>query len=268
MDALREHYLQRHRTRVAPRARPRPWYPDGPASTRSTRGQPGWNRRPNTGDTRPCRGRAFWTVLGVGLVVGLADVAKPVHIDDTLYLTIARWIVGHPLDPYGGTLNWQQFPERTYKVSISPPLLSYAFALVIAVAGENVPLLHLAMVPWVLLAGWALYRLGERCADAGTATALLVLLGPAVVAGMNLMLDVPLLACICAAVECLLRGVERRPARVVSRCGADRCGGRADQVPRAGAGAGVPRRGRVAAAVGAAARGGGARGRAWWPGKW
>ena len=161
-------------------------------------------------DARPRRRRALWTVLGVGLVVGLADVAKPVHIDDTLYLTIARWIVGHPLDPYGGTLNWQQFPERTYKVSISPPLLSYVFALVISVAGENVPLLHLAMIPWVLVACWALYRLGERFADAGTATALLVLLGPAVVAGMNLMLDVPLLACIAAAVECLLRGVERR----------------------------------------------------------
>ncbi len=165
----------------------------------------------------PCEGTAapappapLWTILGVGLVVGLAGVAKPVHIDDTLYLTIARWIAGHPLDPYGGTLNWQQFPERTYKVSISPPLLSYVFALVIAVAGENIPLLHLTMIPWVLVAGWALYRLGERFADAGTATALLVLLGPAVVAGMNLMLDVPLLACICAAVECLQRGVERR----------------------------------------------------------
>ncbi len=162
---------------------------------------------------RPRRGAAFWTILGVGLAVGLADVAKPVHIDDTLYLTIARWITGHPLDPYGGTLNWQQFPQRTYSVSISPPLLSYVFALVIAVVGENIPLLHLAMIPWVLVAGWSLYRLGERFAAAGTATVLLVLLGPAVVAGMNLMLDVPLLACISAAVECLLRGVERRSPR-------------------------------------------------------
>src|SRR5437868_5815339 len=161
---------------------------------------------------KPRRRAAFWAVLGVGLAVGLASVAKPVHIDDTLYLNIARWIVAHPFDPYGGTINWQQVPERTYNVSISPPLLSYTFALVMAVAGENVPLLHVAMVPWVLIAGWALYRLGERWADAGAATALLVLLGPAVVAGMNLMLDVPLLACVCAAVECLLRGVEGRSA--------------------------------------------------------
>jgi 4-amino-4-deoxy-L-arabinose transferase-like glycosyltransferase len=164
---------------------------------------------PSEARPRRCR-RALWTAAAIGLVVGAANVAKPVHIDDTLYLTIARWIAAHPLDPYGGTLNWQQIPEPTYKVSISPPLLSYVFALVIAVAGENVPLLHLTMIPWVLLASWASYRLGERFASAGLATALLVMLGPAVLAGMNLMLDVPLLACTATAVECLLRGVERR----------------------------------------------------------
>jgi hypothetical protein len=164
---------------------------------------------------RPRRGAAFWAVLGIALAVGLGNVGKPVHIDDNLYLSIARWIVGHPLDPYGGTITWQQVPEPAYKVSISPPLLSYVFALVIAVAGENVVLLHLAMVPWLLAAAWAVYRLGERWAGAGrgAATALLVVLGPAVAAGMNLMLDVPLLACVTAAVECLLRGLERRPAR-------------------------------------------------------
>src|SRR2546430_13176001 len=49
-------------------------------------------------------------------------------------------------------INWQQAPEPTYNVSISPPLLSYVFALVIAIAGENVPLLHVAMIPWILVA--------------------------------------------------------------------------------------------------------------------
>jgi hypothetical protein len=155
------------------------------------------------------RGAAFWLTLAAALVIGLVNVAKPVHIDDMLYLTIARWISAHPLDPYGGTITWQQIPEPTYNVSISPPLLSYVFGLVIALAGENVPLLHLTMIPWVLVAAWALYRLGERFANVGAVPALLVLCGPAVLVGMNLMLDVPLLACICAAVECVFRGVER-----------------------------------------------------------
>jgi hypothetical protein len=162
------------------------------------------------GRARPRRGAGFWLALGAGLLVGLANVAKPAHIDDTLYLTIARWIVDHPLDPYRGPITWQQVPEPAYNVSISPPLLSYTFALVIALAGENVALLHVAMIPWLIVACWTLYRLGERCADAGAAAVLLVVLGPAVAAGMNLMLDVPLLACVSAAVECVLRGVERR----------------------------------------------------------
>ncbi len=141
--------------------------------------------------------------LGFGLLIGLANVGKNVHIDDTLYLEVARRITTHPGDPYGGTLNWQQVPELTYNVSISPPLLSYWFAGVILVAGENIPLLHMSMIPWLLMACWALFQLGERWASAGLTTVLLVVGGPAVVVGMNLMLDVPLLACMCMSMECL-----------------------------------------------------------------
>ena len=44
-------------------------------------------------------GPGLWSALLVGVAVGLANVAKPVHIDDTLYLTIARWIVGASARP-------------------------------------------------------------------------------------------------------------------------------------------------------------------------
>ncbi|MDR3635028.1 MAG: hypothetical protein P4L84_14585 [Isosphaeraceae bacterium] len=154
--------------------------------------------------------RKLWVALAFGLVIGLVNVAKPVHIDDTLYLEVAHRIVTHPLDPYGGILNWQQIPEPTYNVSISPPLLSYWFALVLVVAGENITLLHVSMIPWLLLACWALYRLGERWARAGLITVVLVIGGPAVTAGTNLMLDVPLLACICASVDFLARSESGR----------------------------------------------------------
>ena len=158
----------------------------------------------------------LWAALTFGLVIGLVNVAKPVHVDDALYLNIARRIVTHPLDPFGGILNWQQIPEPTYNVSISPPLLSYWFATVMIVAGENVPLLHLSMIPWLLLACWGVFRLGERWANAGLLTVLLVIGGPAVVVGMNLMLDVPLLACMCASVEFLARTeTTRTPLRTL-----------------------------------------------------
>jgi len=152
----------------------------------------------------------LWAALAFGLVVGLVNVAKPVHVDDTLYLEVARRIVTHPLDPYGGTLNWQQIPERTYNVSISPPLLSYYYAVIMIIAGENLILLHLSMIAWLLLATWSIFRLGERWAQAGLLTVLLVIGGPAVVVGMNLMLDVPLLACLCATVEFLARSISEK----------------------------------------------------------
>ena len=170
-------------------------------------------RSPEFGLEARRRGIGFWAALCVALAIGLANLAKPVHIDDALYVSIARWIVGHPLDPFGGPINWQQVPEPSYKVSISPPGLSYYFALVILVGGEDSTLLHASMIPWLLLAAWGLYRLGERWAGAGLATALLVLASPAVVVGTNLMLDVPLLACMVASVEWLGRGSGgRRPA--------------------------------------------------------
>jgi hypothetical protein len=153
---------------------------------------------------------ALGVALGVGLIVGAANLTKAVHIDDTLYLSIARRILTHPLDPYGGTLNWQQIPEPTYNVSISPPLLSYYFALVISICGENVVALHASMIPWCLLACWALFWLGDRWAGTGLAVVVLVMGGPAVVVGMNLMLDVPLLACVCASAEWLARGLDER----------------------------------------------------------
>ncbi len=166
---------------------------------------------------RPLAEWKLWAALCFGLLIGLVNVAKPVHVDDALYLNIARRIVTHPLDPFGGILNWQQIPEPTYNVSISPPLLSYWFAMVMIVAGENIPLLHLSMIPWLLLACWGVFRLGERWANAGLLTVLLVIGGPAVVVGLNLMLDVPLLACMCASVEFLARiETTRTPVRMLA----------------------------------------------------
>ena len=149
------------------------------------------------------------TVLGVGLLLGLIHLNKPVHIDDTLYLTIARRILEQPLDPYGGQIVWQQILEPTYRVSISPPLLSYYFAAIMAFCGESVIALHAAMIPWILLAAWALEQLGQRWSGRGTLGALLVLCAPVFAVGINLMLDVPMLACVVASIELFWRGLHR-----------------------------------------------------------
>ena len=163
------------------------------------------------------------TVLGVALLLQASVLLKPVHIDDALYLAIARQIAQDPLDPYGFVINWQHMPQPAYEVSISPPLLSYWFALVITVFGESVVALHAAMFPWILLACWSVHRLCERCANRGIVGLLLVVGCPAFVVGINLMLDVPLLALTCASVEFAMRAAEHRRAKdylLAGLCGA------------------------------------------------
>ena len=137
-------------------------------------------------------------VLIVAAGLGVVNALKAVHIDDALYLSIALQILDSPLDPFGGVINWQQIPQPAYEVSISPPLISYYLAAAMLVFGDSSAGLHLAMSVWLLMAAWAAYRLAQRWTAYPLPVALLVVCSPATVVGMNLMLDVPLLACILA----------------------------------------------------------------------
>lgn len=156
---------------------------------------------------------AFAVALLCGLAVGVQSLGKPVHIDDALYLHIARQILQHPLDPYSGPINWQQVTQPAYKVSISPPLMSYQFAAVTAIFADSEIALHVSMIPWAILASWGIYRLSERYCRLPLEATLAVMLAPAVVVGLNLMLDVPLLACIVTSLECGLRFSDHRRFR-------------------------------------------------------
>lgn len=162
---------------------------------------------PNTSLDR--RRRALLVTFAVA-AVGALNACKAVHIDDALYLAIAKQIVAHPFDPYGFEINWQHTPQPAYAVSISPPLLSYWHAMWLALGFGDGVALHLMMIPWLALLGWGLVSLLTRVTPhAGLATAGLML-SPAVFAGTNLMLDVPMSACLTAGVECALRASDRR----------------------------------------------------------
>jgi len=151
-----------------------------------------------------------WFVAFAVLLVGTLNAFKPVHIDDALYLAIAKQILSHPFDPYGFTINWQHFDQQAYKVSISPPLLSYYHAFWMTLGAGDGVLLHLAMIPWLALLAWSVLALVDRIGPYGEWAALIVLVSPGVFAGTNLMLDVPMTACLTAGVECLFRAMDRR----------------------------------------------------------
>jgi hypothetical protein len=169
--------------------------------------------------------RTTLCILAVGAALGLVNTLRPLHIDDTVYVEIARQIVREPFNPYGSKLNWIHVPESTFGFSTNPPLFSYYLALIIALFGESELMLHLGMIPWCLLAAWSLSALGRRYTGVSWPVALMVLLSPVFLVGMNLMLDVPMLACVTGAFECQCRFRDHKravwlaPAALLATCG-------------------------------------------------
>lgn len=168
---------------------------------------------------RPSNAGSSWVILGVGLALGLVNSFRPMHIDDTVYIAIAKQIAVEPLNPYGSKLNWIHVPEPTFSYSTNPPLFSYYLAIWMVIFGDSDFVLHLGMAPWSVLAAWSLSTLcrqqrslpvteTHRSLPAGLhdqIPALMVLLSPVYLVGMNLMLDVPMLACVATTIACLLR---------------------------------------------------------------
>ncbi len=143
-----------------------------------------------------------WTalVLVIGLV--LPFVTKPVHVDDANFLRLAQGAAESPWRPHDVLINWQGTTERAFDVLSNPPGIAWWLAPVHS-ASELV--LHLWMWPWLGLALWGCWRLGEVLvpASSGGGQATLLVLGTAPVvllSAQSLTPDLPLFACTVAGV--------------------------------------------------------------------
>lgn len=92
--------------------------------------------------------------VGLAVMVTVANAVKPVLVDDTAYLTFARHVAAHPLDPYGGTIYWYTAADPKMEV-LAPPVLPYWLGLGIRLFGEHPVVLKLWLFPFVLLLAWA-----------------------------------------------------------------------------------------------------------------
>ncbi len=147
---------------------------------------------------------ALTALLG-GLV--LPFVGKPVHVDDANFLALAR---GARLDawrPHAIDINWQGNTERAFDVLSNPPGIGWWLA---PVAELPVCWQHLWMLPWLLLAAWGAWRLGERFGGDGPAAAALLCTAPvALLAAHSLTPDLPLLALCTAGMAGFLCATDR-----------------------------------------------------------
>jgi hypothetical protein len=122
------------------------------------------------------------------------NLFKPYHIDDTVYLEIAKWISEHPLHPMSGMLNWGGVDEPFY-VQNQPHLYFYLMAIWGSIFGYSEPAMHALQSLAALASIMLFYRLACALVSpiALWLTAMLAL-GPAFIVEQNLMVDVPLLA--------------------------------------------------------------------------
>lgn len=148
-------------------------------------------------------------------VLFLPFVGKALHIDDIAFIRLGESLGWNPLVAeatdvfYQGILWHDVLPYD----STHPLLLPWLLKLLRIMAGENEAVLHLAFLPFPLLALWGLGRLGNLLLPGPARTSLLLVLfatTPAfLVNGHNLMTDVPTLSFLVAGFALLLEGALR-----------------------------------------------------------
>ncbi len=118
-------------------------------------------------------------------------VDKAFHIDDPLFIYVAKHIQTHPLDFYGFTLNWYGFEAPMSFVTKNPPLASYYIALVAFLFGWSEMALHLAFFIPALAVVVGTFVLAKEFCDrpfwaalAGLATPVFLLSSTAVMCDM------------------------------------------------------------------------------------
>ena len=159
-------------------------------------------------------GLSFWNVVAAAVVLTGLNAAKPVHIDDPVYLTYAAEFAAHPLDPYGFQFG-TPFLHPANDLLV-PPVLPYWLGVGHTLFGDRPVVLKLWLFPFALTLTWAVGFLAARLAPSHQGSVVwVVVLSPTLLPGFNLMLEVPVLALGTAAVAAALRSVETdslRPA--------------------------------------------------------
>ena len=127
--------------------------------------------------------------LMVAVLITAVNATKPVAVDDTAYLTFARHLAIHPLDPYGFVQFWSDVPQPAMDV-LAPPVLPYWLGLGIAVFGEHELILKLWLFPFAAMLTYSLRSLGRRF-GANDEIVPLVGLSGLVLPLFGFMLDIP-----------------------------------------------------------------------------
>jgi hypothetical protein len=104
--------------------------------------------------------RAWLTLVALAPLVPF--LSKPFHIDDPVYLAVARQIREQPLRPFDFTLNWYGTPEPMWSIMLNPPGLGYLLTPLTAIFGESEVPLHAVFLLFALLAVHSAHAIARR----------------------------------------------------------------------------------------------------------
>jgi len=156
-------------------------------------------------------------LVGLALTLSAPFVAQAFHIDDVLYLDIARNVFKNPQFPLDMPYVFEG-KLVTMWGHTHPPLNSYLLAGLLLLGGRRPPsevFLHASYLFFPLLAAVSFYFLARRFVTSPfLAGALFVTVPTLVVSAHTLMADVPLLALWLAATVLFIRGVDRNDSRL------------------------------------------------------
>ncbi len=163
------------------------------------------------------RRRDLLVVAAVTLLLLVPFVAKPLHVDDPLFVWSARQIVAHPLDPYGFAANWAGWSQPFSAVTQNPPGGCYLLAAIGRVGGWGEVALHVGLLPVAVLTAVGTYLLAAEFCRRPVWATVLAMASPAVlVSATSLMCDVPMLCLWVWAVALWVWGsAAERPGRAV-----------------------------------------------------
>ncbi|MEE2751239.1 MAG: hypothetical protein VX519_07405 [Myxococcota bacterium] len=124
---------------------------------------------------------------------------RPVHIDEANFLRLAQGARLNPWRPHDIAINWQGTQQAAFDVLSNPP--GIAWWLAVLPESAPIPMLHLWMLPWLMVALWGCHRLGNALVGEGTSAVLVLGTSPIVVlSAQSLTPDLPLLACTVAGI--------------------------------------------------------------------
>jgi len=129
------------------------------------------------------------------ILVQLPFVTSAFRIDDTHIVELTKQISREPFDPYGYTYNWHGKSEQVFDIQTNPVLVPAYLALWGRVFPLNEVSLHIAMLPFSLLALSSFMRLARNCNVDSVPAAVLLCASPAFFLGSQVLtMDIAMLA--------------------------------------------------------------------------